>query len=70
MLNLLLRDKFPVLLQSPINCGAFTMLAGFIIVPVVSLITKKPEKKLVDDCFACYDQKVLVKAKEALADED
>lgn len=70
VLNLLFRDNFPVILQSPINCGAFTMLAGFIIVPVVSLITKKPDEKLVSDCFACYDQKVTVKAKEALADEE
>ena len=31
---------FPTLLQSPINCGAFAMVAGLIIVPVVSLFTK------------------------------
>lgn len=31
---------FPTLLQSSINCGAFAMLAGLVIVPVVSLLPK------------------------------
>ena len=64
--NLLFRNSFPTLLQSPINCGAFAMLAGFIIVPVVSAFTKKPDQKLVDDAFACYDTKVTVSAKYVL----
>ena len=67
ILNLLFRlmkiDFFPTLLVSPINCGAFTMLAGFIIVPVVSLLTKAPDKKLVEDAFACYDTSAVVTAK-------
>jgi len=67
--NIFLRSSFPVLLQSPINAGAFCMIAGLIIVPVVSLVTKAPEKALVDDAFSCYDQKVLVKQREALGDE-
>ena len=57
------------MLQSPINCGAFTMLAGLIIVPVVSLVTGKPDMGRVEDCFACYDKKVLVSAKDSLGDE-
>lgn len=72
ILNLLFRllkiDFFPTILVSPINCGAFAMLAGFIIVPVVSLLTKAPDKKLVDDAFACYDTTVVVTAKHALSD--
>jgi len=56
-------------LASPINAGAFCMIAGLIIVPLVSLITPKPNKKVVDDAFACYEEKVLVSQKEALADE-
>lgn len=64
--NLLFRSSFPVLLRSPINCGAFAMLAGFIIVPLVSLFTKKPDKQLVDNAFACYDTKVTVSAKYVL----
>ena len=44
------------------------MLAGFVIVPVVSFFTPKPEKKFVEDAFACYDKKVLVRQREALED--
>ena len=64
--NMLVRSSFPALLQSPINCGAFCMLAGLVLVPVVSLVTKAPEKALVDDAFAGYDVKVNVKQKTAL----
>ena len=46
------------------------MLAGLIVVPVVSLITPKPEKKLVEDCFACYDSRVEVRARYALSEEE
>ena len=46
------------------------MIAGLIIVPLVSLLTPKPDEKIVEDAFACYDTKVLVHQKEALADED
>ncbi len=65
-LNMLIRGSFPVLLQSPINAGAFTMLAGLIIVPVVSAFTKKPDKKLVENAFASYNQMHEVKRSTAL----
>lgn len=68
LLNLLFRSSFPTILASPINCGAFAMLAGFIIVPVVSLLTKAPDKKLIDDAFACYDTRVVVTAKHDLGE--
>ena len=42
------------------------MLGGLIIVPLVSLITPKPDKKLVDDAFACYDKDTVVSQKTAL----
>jgi SSS family solute:Na+ symporter len=64
--NIFVRSSFPTLLQSPINAGAFCMLAGLVIVPVVSLLTPKPDKKLVDDAFACYETKVTVTQREAL----
>lgn len=70
VLNLFARPMFPAVLQSPINCGAFAMIAGLVIVPVVSLITKKVDKQKVDFAFACYDKKVVVSAKEALGDEE
>lgn len=50
--NLLFRGAFPALLQSPINCGAFAMLAGFVIVPLVSVLTRAPQRSLVDGAFA------------------
>ena len=66
--NMLLRSHFPALLQSPINCGAAAMLAGLVLVPVVSLVTKKPEAELVEGCFACYNKKTEVPQKTALGD--
>ncbi len=66
--NMGFRSFFPAFLQSPINCGAFAMLAGFVIVPLVSVFTKAPSKALVDGAFACYDTQVLVHAKTAISD--
>ena len=68
ILNVFLRPSFPALLQSPINCGAFTMIAGFIIVPLVSFITKKPDKAVVEDAFICYDETTIVKQTTSLGE--
>ncbi len=68
--NVFVRASFPALLQSPINAGAFCMLAGLVIVPVVSLVTPKPDKKLVEDAFACYDADVVVHQSVALGDAE
>ena len=68
VLNMALRPHFPVILQSPINCGAVAMLAGLVIVPIVSLITPKPDKELVDSAFACYHKKTEVEQSTALGD--
>jgi SSS family solute:Na+ symporter len=65
-LNILFRSTFPPILQSPINAGAFAMLAGLIIVPAVSALTKAPEKETVESCFSCYDETVTVKVVEDL----
>lgn len=70
LLNMICRSAFPAILQSPINCGAFAMLAGFVIVPIVTLLTKAPDSELVGSAFACYDKKVLVPAREALSDAE
>ena len=66
VLNLVAGSHFPALLQSPINCGAFAMLTGLIIVPVVSLFTKKPDAALIENTFACYDKTSTVTQKTAL----
>ena len=67
--NLLVRPSFPVVLQSPINAGAFCMLAGLVIVPAVSAFTKKPDASIVDGAFACYDEKVLVPKRRAIEED-
>lgn len=66
--NLFFRSSFPVLLQSPINAGALAMISGLIIVPVISCFTKPLPKETVDHAFSCYEEKVTVSAKKALAD--
>ena len=68
--NMFVRSSFPALLQSPINAGAFCMLAGLVIVPVVSLFTPKPNRKVVEESFACYDQKVMVSRAKMLGDNE
>ena len=55
-LNLFARSAFPAVLQSPINCGAFAMLAGLIIVPVVSLITPKMKEERITAIFTCFSR--------------
>ena len=52
--------------KSSINSGVVAMVGGLIIVPIVSLITKKPDKGDMDKMFECFDEKVSVPKKEAL----
>ncbi|MBP5225354.1 MAG: sodium:solute symporter, partial [Lachnospiraceae bacterium] len=68
--NMFFKSAFPAFLQSPINCGAFAMLSGMILVPLVSLLSKAPEKAFTDHVFSCYEQKILVPITEALSDEE
>ena len=39
---------------NPINCGAIAMVGGFPVVWLVSLLTKKLPKQMVDTIFECY----------------
>ncbi len=66
ILNMLVRGAFPAFMQSPVNCGAVVMIAGLIIVPVVSLLSPKPDANTVDDMFTCYDAEISAPAKEYL----
>jgi SSS family solute:Na+ symporter len=45
------------------------MVAGMIIVPVVSLLTPKPSGEHIDRIFACYDETVVIKKKHSLEEE-
>ncbi len=49
--------------KSSINSGVVSMVGGLILVPIVSLITPKQDTKVVDEMFACYDQKVMTEVK-------
>jgi SSS family solute:Na+ symporter len=68
--NILFRGSFPALLQSPINAGAFAMLAGLVIVPAVSAFTKPADKAAVEACFACYEQTTTTKVLQVLDTEN
>ena len=66
--NIVFKSAFPALLQSPINAGVFCMIAGLVIVPIVSLFTKAPDKAHVEQVFSCYDKKVRVPITEAIGE--
>lgn len=63
-------NMFLKYIASPINAGAIAMIAGLIIVPIVSLLSPKLEKKKVDKIFTCLDEKVMVEQRMALPEED
>ena len=42
------------------------VIAGLVIVPVVSLFTKKPDANYLENVFSCYDIPVTVTAKHSL----
>ncbi len=66
--NIFFRSAFPAILQSPINAGAFCMLAGLIIVPVISLFTRKPNAEHVAYVFSCYNRTVVVSVTDSIGD--
>lgn len=53
-------------IASPINAGAVAMVAGLVIVPIVSVITPRMDKDQVDRIFRCYDEKVTITKKRSL----
>lgn len=63
-------NMFLHFIESPINAGAAAMIAGLVVVPIVSLLTPKMEKKQVEEIFTCYDEEVYVKRKVALPEKE
>ena len=53
-------------IESPINAGAAAMVAGLVVVPVVSLVTPKLDKEKVQEVFDCYEEKVTITKKHSL----
>ena len=68
IVDMLVPTCLPEIMRSPINCGSIAMLAGLVIVPVVSLITPKPDQTLVEETFACYEKTNVVSRKTALGE--
>ena len=56
--------------SSPINAGVLSMVAGLVIVPIVSLFSSVKEKESVDKMFGCYERQVTVHASTSLMDAD
>ena len=54
--------------NNSIRSGVLAMVGGLVIVPVVSLFTKAPDKKMVEEAFSCYNEEVKTIAKESLGD--
>lgn len=63
-------NMFLQYIASPINAGAIAMIAGLVVVPVVSLLSPKPDQKAVDEIFTCFNEKVTVERKMALPEEE
>jgi SSS family solute:Na+ symporter len=55
---------------SPINAGVLAMVCGLVLVPVVSLLTPKPDKAAVDEMFSCYERTVVVHTTTALGEDE
>jgi SSS family solute:Na+ symporter len=71
VLNAVLKITFenPVLAYfcgSSINAGMLAMLVALVIVPVVSLLTRKSCPEGVDEMFACYEKEVTVSVMSSL----
>ncbi|MBR4108791.1 MAG: sodium:solute symporter [Oscillospiraceae bacterium] len=66
--NIFFPQYFPALLRTPINAGVFCMLAGLILVPAVSLFTKKPDGAHIQQVFSCYDRTVTVSVTDSIGE--
>jgi SSS family solute:Na+ symporter len=59
-------NMFLKYIASPINAGAIAMVAGLVIVPVVSIFTPKLDRNNVKEIFSCYDETVTVHTKKSI----
>jgi len=59
-------NMFFKFIASPINAGAIAMIAGLIVVPIISLVTPGMEKSNVDKIFECLEEKVLVSKRKSI----
>ena len=59
-------NMFFKFIESPINAGAFAMVAGLIIVPIVSFVSPKMDKATLDKIFICLEEKILVSKRKSI----
>lgn len=59
-------NMFFKFIASPINAGAIAMVAGMIVVPVVSFVTPKMDKSMLDKIFVCLEEKVTVSKRKSI----
>ena len=62
-------NMFLNFIQSSINAGALAMAVGLVLVPLVSLITPKPEPDEVVSIFSCYEDAVPATTKRVLPED-
>ena len=55
---------------TPIAGGALAIVSSFFVVPLVSLITPRPNKEYVAEIFTCYDETVAVTHRFALKEDN
>ncbi len=63
-------NMFVPVFNSPINCGAFAMVGGLLVVPIVSFFTPKLSEETQDKIFSCYEEKVQVTKKIVLVEDE
>lgn len=61
---------FSAIFKTSLHSGVYTMLASLVIVPLVSILTRKGIPSKIDDMFACYDTTVMVPVKQVLTDSE
>ena len=59
-----------LIFKNSLYSGVFSMLASLLLVPFVSLLSRKSLPSDVEGMFECYNQTVMVPAKEILADSE
>ena len=59
-------NMFFKFIASPINAGAIAMIAGMIVVPLVSFVTPKMDKSQLDKIFVCLEEKVIVSKRKSI----
>jgi SSS family solute:Na+ symporter len=59
-------NLFLKFIASPINAGAIAMVAGLVVVPIVSILTPKMDQSKIREVFSCYDETVTVHTKKSI----